>query len=87
MANYMHKETGSINTKENWVASYDPEELEERGLSAEEAFKADEGKTLFKLAGENPAVTLGRKGGQVKSEKKRLAAIKNGSVPKKKKNM
>jgi len=43
---YMHVETGSVDTREGWIASYDKEELEQRGLTAEQAFAADEGKTL-----------------------------------------
>jgi hypothetical protein len=44
---YMHKETGSTDTREGWEASYDPEELEARGLTASEAFDEDEGETLI----------------------------------------
>lgn len=49
MAMYMHKETGSVDTREGWIASYDAEELEARGLTAEEAFAEDEGTTLFEV--------------------------------------
>lgn len=41
--------TGSIDTKQGWIDSYDPEELAERGLTAEEAFCADEGETLIQI--------------------------------------
>ena len=44
---FIHIETGSIDTKEGWISSYLIEELEERGLTAEEAFIEDEGITLF----------------------------------------
>lgn len=44
---FMHKETGSVDTKECWISSYMEEELEQRGLSAEEAFLEDEGVTLI----------------------------------------
>lgn len=46
---YMHKETGSTDDRDGWIASYTTEELEERGLTAEEAFDEDEGVTLFEL--------------------------------------
>ncbi len=46
---YMHKETGSIDTKEGWIASYDRDELEERNLTAEEAFEEDEDRTIFEI--------------------------------------
>jgi hypothetical protein len=44
---YMHKETGSIDTRDGWISSYDPEELGERGMTAEQCFDADEDVTLF----------------------------------------
>lgn len=44
---YTHKETGAQDTKDGWVASYDTEELEARGLTAEQAFDADLDITLF----------------------------------------
>ena len=45
---FMHRETGSIDTEEGWIASYSQEELEYRGFSsAEEAFEADEDTMLF----------------------------------------
>ena len=47
MKKYTHKETGTTDTREGWLCSYDAEELEVRGLTAEEAFDADEGVTLF----------------------------------------
>lgn len=46
---YVHVGTGSISTKEDWVASYDKEELEHRGMTAEEAFSEDEGVTLIEV--------------------------------------
>lgn len=46
---YMHKETGSRDTERGWIASYPAEELERRNLTAQEAFRADEGKTLIKI--------------------------------------
>jgi hypothetical protein len=44
---YIHSETGAQDDREGWIGSYDPEELEERGISAERAFDEDEGQTLF----------------------------------------
>lgn len=44
---YTHKETGSVDTREGWIASYDPQELEERGLTAEQAFDEDDGVSLI----------------------------------------
>jgi len=38
---------GSSDTREGWIASYDPCELEERELSAPQAFEADDGRTLL----------------------------------------
>ena len=49
MKKYMHVHTGSIDTKEGWLSSYDAEELEARGLNAEEAFEEDEGETLVEV--------------------------------------
>jgi len=49
MSKYMHKETGSVDTRDGWVASYDAEELAERALTGEEAFDEDEGDTLIEL--------------------------------------
>ena len=49
---YMHKETGATDTREGWEASYDPEELEARGLTAAEAFDEDEGETLLETEGD-----------------------------------
>jgi hypothetical protein len=47
---YMHRETGSIDTREGWLQSYSKEELEERGFStAEQAFEHDVGETLIEL--------------------------------------
>jgi hypothetical protein len=45
----MHKETGSVDTRDGWVSSYCTEELDERGLTAEAAFAEDEGKTLIEI--------------------------------------
>jgi len=44
---YMHKETGMIDTREGWIASYDTEELERRCMTAEQAFESDIGYTLL----------------------------------------
>ncbi len=41
--------TGSIDTREEWICSYDPEELAVRGLTAEGCFEEDEGVTLIEL--------------------------------------
>jgi hypothetical protein len=46
---YMHKETGTMDDREGWIASYTTEELDRRGLTAEEAFTEDEGKTLIAI--------------------------------------
>lgn len=46
---YMHIHTGSVDTKEGWMESYDAEELAARGLTAEEAFIEDEGVTLISI--------------------------------------
>ena len=45
----IHKETGSVDTREGWLASYDPEELAERNLTAEEALISDLFRTLFPI--------------------------------------
>jgi hypothetical protein len=44
---FTHVHTGAIDTQEGWVASYDSEELEQRGLTAEQAFDEDESTTLL----------------------------------------
>lgn len=44
---FIHIETGNKDTREGWISSYDIEELEERGLTAAQAFAEDEGKTLI----------------------------------------
>lgn len=44
---YIHSDTGAINTKEGWIESYDPEELEDRGLTADQAFAEDDEVTLW----------------------------------------
>jgi hypothetical protein len=49
MTKYIHIHTGAIDTREGWVASYDSEELEARGLTAEQAFDEDEGVTLVEV--------------------------------------
>jgi len=46
-ARYTHRETGSTDTREGWEASYDPQELKARSLTASEAFDEDEGETLI----------------------------------------
>jgi len=50
MKTLMHIETGSTDTREGWIASYDPQELAARGLNAEQAFNEDEGHTLIETA-------------------------------------
>ena len=50
MAKFMHIHTGAIDTREGWVASYDAEELAERGITAEQAFDEDEGVTLIEVS-------------------------------------
>lgn len=49
---YMHKETGSIDSRDGWIASYSADELDARNLTAEQAFNADEGETLFQITPE-----------------------------------
>lgn len=63
MAKYMHKETGSVDTREGWIASYNAEELEERGISAEEAFDFDEGDSLIELDETHERVIFDNGGG------------------------
>lgn len=46
---FKHKESGSVDTRDGWIGSYVAFELEERGLTAEQAFTQDLGKTLFEL--------------------------------------
>jgi len=46
---YMHKETGSTDDREGWMASYDEAELLRRGLTAEEAFEEDKGASLIAI--------------------------------------
>ena len=46
---YMHIMTSSVDTRAGWIASYCEEELEERGLTAEEAFSEDLEVTLFEV--------------------------------------
>lgn len=60
---YMHKETGSVDTREGWIESYGAEELEERGLTAEEAFEEDEGDTLIELDTTHERVIFDNGGG------------------------
>lgn len=48
-ARYMHTETGSVDTLAGWRKSYAAEELEERGLTAEQALDEDVGKTLVEV--------------------------------------
>jgi hypothetical protein len=49
MTKYTHIETGSTDTREGWIDSYGDSELEDRGLTAEEAFGEDEGVTLIEV--------------------------------------
>jgi len=46
---YIHMTTSCQDTKDGWIASYTDEELEERKLTAEQAFNEDLGVTLFPL--------------------------------------
>jgi hypothetical protein len=46
---YMNIETGSVDDKEGWIYSYDREELEARGLTAEKAFEEDECYSLLEV--------------------------------------
>ena len=52
---YISKYTGSTDTREGWISSYDLEELDDRGLTAEQAFAEDEGVTLFEVVTRVPA--------------------------------
>ena len=45
----MHINTGTVDTAQGWMDSYMEEELEQRGLTAGEAFIEDEGVTLFEV--------------------------------------
>jgi hypothetical protein len=38
---FMHTVTGSVDTREGWVLSYTEEELDDREISAEQAFEID----------------------------------------------
>jgi len=81
MARYIHKMTGSIDDEIGWVAAYDQEELAARDMTAEAAFRADIGVTLFELAShESAASALGRKGGSVKSDAKKRSSAENGKL-------
>ena len=44
---YMHIHTGSVDIGEGWIQSYDPSELEMRGLTASEAFDEDHNEYLL----------------------------------------
>jgi hypothetical protein len=46
---YAHIKTGCQDTRDGWISSYTDEELEERGLTAEQAFDEDDGVTLYQL--------------------------------------
>ena len=46
---YCHSETDQKDTKDGWLSSYSEEELEYRGLTAEEAFYEDLNVTLFEM--------------------------------------
>jgi len=46
---YIHVETGGKDTRQGWIESYDSEELEERGLTASEAFNQDLDVTLIEV--------------------------------------
>ena len=60
---YLHKETGSIDTRDGWIESYSQEELDERGLTAEEAFDEDASRTLIGLDETNERVIFDNGGG------------------------
>lgn len=47
MKTYVHIYTGSIDTQEGWISSYSVDELDEREITAEQAFLEDEGVTLI----------------------------------------
>ncbi len=47
--NYMHVHTGSVDTKDGWILSYDAQELIDRGITAEQAFDEDDGVTLIEV--------------------------------------
>lgn len=47
---YTHTATGSQDTKDGWIASYSQEEIEERGMTAEECFEEDDGVTIIEVA-------------------------------------
>lgn len=78
MKKYTHVVTGSMDTQEGWMSSYDPQELNVRNLTAEEAFEEDKGKTLFEVEISKAAAAMGRKGGSSKSEAKKRTAAENG---------
>lgn len=44
---YMHMATGSVKTQQDWRTSYTIEELENRCLTPDEAFKEDESRGAF----------------------------------------
>lgn len=46
---YMNVHTGSVDTRDNWLLSYTEEELEDRWLTAEEAWEEDEGTHLLEV--------------------------------------
>ena len=46
---YMHMQTGAVDVREEWIEAYSEEELERRGLTAEQAFQEDDGETLIEV--------------------------------------
>jgi hypothetical protein len=46
---YMHVQTGSVDTRENWELCYCEDELESRQKSASKCFDEDMNKTLFEV--------------------------------------
>jgi hypothetical protein len=46
---FMHRITGSIGTKDEWIEGYLQEELSERNKTAEECFYQDLNETLFPI--------------------------------------
>jgi hypothetical protein len=75
---YLHVETGSVDDREGWIASYDAEELAERGLSAVEAFEADEGRSLIAVDPEDRFRLHQLKAAHAKSPRKAESSRSNG---------
>ena len=69
---YIHVETGGKDTRQGWIESYDSEELEERGLTASEAFEQDLDVTLIEV--ENKSVKT-EKSNSIINSLKRLERV------------